>query len=289
MTANRIRAGLTRRMRAVTRAIRSGETAAPVSEVLGYSGPRLDFQCNVCGAGNTRVPLAQVQNREAPSCAHCGSSLRMRSVVHALAMELFAEPLILPDFPVDPGIVGLGLSDWDGYAIPLASKLGYTNTFYHQEPRLDITNADQRWLGWNRFVICSDVFEHVPVGGLDAAFLAIRRLLVDGGSCIFTVPYQGEGETHEHFPRLHDYHFVEEDGTQVLHNTTAEGEHEVFRDLIFHGGDGATLEMRMFTESDLRRRFAAAGFSSFEVRAEVAPEFGILWRIDWALPIVLRA
>lgn len=213
----------------------------------------------------------------------------MRSVIHALAVELFGEALILPDFPEDPSIVGLGLSDWDGYAIPLAAKLGYTNTYYHQEPLLDITNADERWLGRNRFVICSDVFEHIPVGGLEAAFLATRRLLVDGGVVIFTVPYRGDGVTLEHFPRLHDYRIVDEGGVPTLHNTTSEGAHEVFRDLVFHGGEGATLEMRMFTESDLRRRFAAAGFGSFEVRAALAPEFGIIWTIDWALPIVLRA
>jgi hypothetical protein len=264
------------------------ESPAPTVRVE-YDGPRLDFQCNICGHGNTRVPLALVQNREAGSCAACSSSLRMRSVVYLLAMELFGEPRILPQFPVDRSIVGLGLSDWDGYAIGLAAKLGYTNTFYHQEPYLDITDVGDRWRGLQRFVISTDVFEHVPPEGLDAAFRGSRDLLAPGGVYIFTVPFEKTGETREHFPRLHDYRIVEESGTSVLHNRTADGEEETFRDLIFHGGDGATLEMRMFSEPDLLRRFADAGFSSAEVRVPSVPEFGILWPMDWAVPIIARA
>lgn len=261
---------------------------APVAETP-YSGPRLDFQCNVCGNGNTRVPLATVQNREAQSCASCGSSLRMRSVVHTLALELFGEPLMLPQFPEDRSIVGLGLSDWDGYALGLAAKLGYANTYFHRQPFLDITEAGEHWLGRQRFVISSDVFEHIPPHALDAAFLNSRRLLAPDGVCIFTVPFEKRGETREHFPRLHDYRIVDEPGGPVLHNTTVDGEEETFTDLIFHGGDGETLEMRMFTEPDLLRRFTAAGFSSAEVRVPSAPEFGILWNIDWAVPIIARA
>ncbi len=213
----------------------------------------------------------------------------MRSVVYMLAMELFGKPLILPLFPEDRSIVGLGLSDWDGYAIGLAAKLGYTNTYYHQEPYLDIADGPKHWLGLQRFVISSDVFEHVPPEGLDAAFLNSRRLLAPGGVYIFTVPFQKDGETREHFPRLHDYRIVDEDGSRVLHNTTVDGEKETYSDLIFHGGDGDTLEMRMFSEPDLLRRLMEAGFSSAEVRVPLAPEFGIMWPINWAVPIIARA
>ena len=213
----------------------------------------------------------------------------MRSVVHMLAMELFGKPLILPLFPEDRSIVGLGLSDWDGYAIGLAAKLGYTNTYYHQEPYLDIADVPNHWLGLQRFVISSDVFEHVPPEGLDSAFLNSRRLLAPGGVYIFTVPFQRNGETQEHFPRLHDYRIVDENGSRVLHNTTVDGEEETYSDLIFHGGEGDTLEMRMFSEPDLLRRLIEAGFSSAEVRVPLAPEFGIMWPINWAVPIIAHA
>jgi hypothetical protein len=255
----------------------------------GYEGPRLAFTCNVCGHGNQGVPLPLVQNREAQSCAQCRSSLRMRSLVHLLSTELFGEPRMLPDFPVDKSIAGLGMSDWDGYAIGLAHKLSYTNTYYHMEPRLDIANVPAKSLGRNRFVISSDVFEHIPGFALERAFANSRALLCDGGVFIFTVPYVTEGETREHFPRLHDFHIEERDGRRILHNRTMDGTQEVFEDLVFHGGDGMTLEMRMFSEPDLLRRLRAAGFSSAEVRIDHAPEFGIMWPIDHSVPIVARA
>jgi len=68
--------------------------------------------------------------------------MRMRSIIHLLSLELFAESIPLSDFPFQPSLKGIGMSDWDGYAEPLAKKLGYTNTFYHKEPRLDITAID---------------------------------------------------------------------------------------------------------------------------------------------------
>jgi hypothetical protein len=213
----------------------------------------------------------------------------MRSVIFVLAMELFHEPRMLPMFPEDRTVVGVGLSDWDGYALRLAEKLGYTNTYYHREPLLDITNAGEPWLGSQRFVISSDVFEHIPPEGLEGAFRGMHDLLTPDGFTIFTVPYEKTGSTREHFPRLHDYRIVGEGGAAVLHNTTADGETERFTDLIFHGGDGETLEMRMFSEPDLLQHFADAGFSSAEVKVPYAPEYGILWRIDWAVPIVARA
>lgn len=213
----------------------------------------------------------------------------MRSVIHTLSLSLFGKSIPIPAFPVDPTISGLGMSDWDGYALPLAQKLGYTNTYYHMEPRLDITAAPEAWIGKQRFLISSDVFEHIPGFALDDAFRNSRRLLQDGGVFIFTVPNTKEGETLEHFPRLHDFQIVDEEGRRVLHNTTVEGEKEVFDDLIFHGGDGMTLEMRLFSEPDLRRRLKAAGFSSVEIHAEHVPEYGILWPMDWAVPIAARA
>ena len=137
----------------------------------------VDFACNVCGQQNHAVPLEHVQNREFQSCGHCRSSLRMRSVIYALSMELFGKPLVLPEFPVDNTVSGLGMSDWEGYAKGLAKKLAYTNTFYHTDPRLDISNVPEDAIGKHRFLISSDVFEHIPVFALDGAFRNSRRLL----------------------------------------------------------------------------------------------------------------
>ena len=253
------------------------------------SGERVDFLCNVCGRRNHGVPREQAENREFQSCAHCRSSLRMRSLMYALATELFGSPRVLPAFPIDKSIRGIGMSDWEGYALPLAAKLDYVNTFYHQEPRLDIANVPETEFGRYDFLISSDVFEHIPPRELDRAFANSRRLLRPGGAFIFTVPFAKEGDTREHFPRLNDFRIVEEGGRRVLRNRTVEGEEEVFDQLVFHGGEGMTLEMRMFSERDLLRRLAEAGFSRAAVRADHAPRLGISWPIDHSLPIVARA
>lgn len=247
-----------------------------------------DFLCNVCGQPNHAVPLIHVQNREFQSCGHCRSSLRMRAVMHALALELFGEPLTLPEFPVDATLSGIGMSDWEGYANSLERKFAYTNTFYHTEPRLDITDIPEDAAGRYRFLISSDVFEHIPVFALDRAFANARRLLRDDGVFIFTVPFVKDGETREHFPDLHDFRIVETKGKRFLYNRTAGGEEQIFDDLVFHGGDGMTLEMRMFAEADLRRRLADAGFASVRIYADQVPRFGILWPMDWAVPIAAR-
>jgi hypothetical protein len=213
----------------------------------------------------------------------------MRSVIYALSKELHGKPLTLPDIPVDKAITGLGMSDWEGYSKRLEEKFSYVNTYYHAEPRLDIANVPGDAMGKNRFLISSDVFEHIPGFALDSAFRNARRLLQDDGVFIFTVPFEKTGETQEHFPRLHDFRIIETNGRRHLYNRTADGEEEIFDQLIFHGGEGMTLEMRMFSEPDLLRRLAIAGFSSMRVCSDQFPEFGIIWPMDWAVPIVARA
>ena len=113
--------------------------------------------------------------------------------------------------PVDKGIEGIGLSDADAYAVPLADKFDYANTFFHAEPRLDIAEADIERYGGCDFIVASDVFEHVapPVS---RAFENAHRLLKSGGKLIFTVPFTLEDATVEHFPDLFDWSIVEEQG-----------------------------------------------------------------------------
>jgi hypothetical protein len=141
----------------------------------------LDWQCNICGA-LCHTPLSALW-RELPSCPSCQSTVRFRAIVHLLSMELFGKSLILDDFPVDKAIRGAGLSDWEGYADRLAQKLEYTNTFYHQAPKLDITNIDPAQEGTLDFLICTEVFEHVPPP-VSTAFANAWRLLKPSGVLI---------------------------------------------------------------------------------------------------------
>lgn len=213
----------------------------------------------------------------------------MRSVMHALSMEIYGKPLILEDYPINKSLVGLGMSDWEGYANRLAEKFCYTNTYYHTSPHLDITDIPHELEGRHDFMISSDVFEHIPVFAIERAFENSRKLLKHGGVFIFTVPFVKEGETREHFPNLNDFRIIETAGKRFLYNLTKEGQEEIFDDLVFHGGDGMTLEMRMFSEPDLCRKLNNAGFDSIRIYADCVPEYGILWPMDWAVPIVARA
>jgi SAM-dependent methyltransferase len=244
------------------------------------------FRCNVCGA-DCRVPPAEI-SRETPSCHRCGSTVRFRAIAHLLTTELFGRSIALPDLARRKDIVGIGLSDSGPYARPLARFLNYTNTYYHAEPRLDITDVPAERARLYDFIIASDVFEHVapPVS---RAFANARRLLKRGGVLIFTVPFSLEADTVEHFPDLHDYRLLETEQGWRVENRTRDGRIQMFDDLVFHGGPGSTLEMRVFSRAALEREFAAAGFARMRVAAEPCPEHGIVWPEAWSVPMVAYA
>ena len=250
----------------------------------------LVFRCNICG--QSAAFLVEALERETASCDHCRSTVRYRGVIHLLSTELFGESLALQDFPVRKDITGLGLSDWEPYAERLAARLDYANTFLHQEPVLDITNIPTDREQTCDFLIATDVFEHVapPIG---PAFDNARRLLRAGGVLIFTVPYLPGSElpeTREHFPELHDFRvFKDGAGRTVVENTTRDGQRQRFDDVIAHGGDGLTVEMRLFSEASLACELARAGFTSVRFCAEPNFQHGVYWKYPWSLPIVARA
>jgi SAM-dependent methyltransferase len=259
------------------------------SPVLTHNSPTEDstelfqFRCNICGA-ICAVKLDKI-DREVPSCKSCGSTVRWRAVINVLSVVLFGKSVALPDFPIRRDISGIGMTDWQGYAHALSQKLNYRNTFYHKEPRLDIQHLPQELEGKQDFVLSSDVFEHIvpPVG---VAFENLRRLLKPGGIVVFTAPYGKADATVEHFSELYDYTIVEQNGEYTLQNWTHEGTFQVFNKLVFHGGPGATLEMRQFGEAPLIEEFRKAGFQNIRIHKDPYPEFGILWKVDWSLPIV---
>src|SRR5437870_2986643 len=94
------------------------------------------FTCNICG--KTQRVDADLFGRETESCGVCKSTVRYRSLIHNLSLALFGESLTLLNFPENPRIRGVGMSDWDGLARPLAKKLDYIKTYLDQEPRLDL-------------------------------------------------------------------------------------------------------------------------------------------------------
>ena len=231
------------------------------------------FRCNICGLMTT-YPRDKM-SREIWSCVYCGSNVRWRSIIHALSTELFGHSMALPDFPSLPEIKGIGLSDWEGYARPLARKLGYTNTFYHKAPLLDITSIEQAEREVYDFIISSDVFEHISQP-ISRAFENACRLLKPGGFMIFTVPYIA-GETKEHFPELTTFTIGKAAEDWVLTGKTCDGRNREFTGLTFHGGPGTTVEFRLFGTDSLSLECARAGFDPVRIHDETVEEFGIYW------------
>lgn len=219
------------------------------------------FRCNICG--NNIYSIGN-PDRESLTCPMCGSVSRFRVVIHALSSELFNESYILPDFPTRPDIRGIGISDWEGYAILLSKKLGYINTYYHQEPQLDITNVPEEQKRKYDFVICSDVFEHI-VPPVSKGFQGCNDLLKVGGIMIFSVPYGFAEETLEYYPNLHNYKMIEIGGGKYLQNIDVNGKIKIYPNPMFHGGDGATLELRLFSEASLMKDLQQAGFENIKI------------------------
>lgn len=172
-------------------------------------------------------------------------------------------------------ILGVGCSDW-GYIDLLAEKFDYVNTFYDHEPRLDLCNVDDtRWKpGSIDFITCSDVLEHVepPV---HRVFDGIYRLLKPGGVAILTVPITPDSTTREHFPNLYDWRIAEENDHRVLINRQIDGHIERFDDLCFHGGDGMTLEFRVFSRQGLIDNIQAAGLHVTHIYDQPLPSLAI--------------
>jgi SAM-dependent methyltransferase len=246
----------------------------------------LGYRCNLCGAANRR--LAAELARETSSCDKCGSSGRLRALAWLISDELFGAPLAFPDFPAIRSWTAIGMSDHDNFAVPLALKFNYTNTYFHKPPVFDITKLDAEMEGKFDFIISSEVLEHVP-DPVALAFETLYRMLKPNGVLFLTVPYSpAEMSTVEHYPELHDFAVTALNDRWVLVNRTRDGRLQLFDDLRFHGGPGSTLEMRVFTEESLRRLLEDAGFQSIRIAGEAYAEFGILPAEPWSLPIAAR-
>jgi SAM-dependent methyltransferase len=246
---------------------------------------KMTFQCNICG--RTSVALRGDLTREQVTCIYCGSTMRLRSIIHLLSTELFGESLLLSEFPENRNIKGVGMSDWEEYADVLKQKLGYTNTYYDKEPRLDIKSIDPEQEGKYDFIISTDVFEHVspPVS---VAFDNCRRLLKPGGFMVFSAPYIDGPGTIEHFPDLYDYKIINRK-KPIMVNITYDGVRQEFHEIRFHGGEGSTLQMRLFSRKSLIDEFRRAGFDDVRVMDQPYYKYGILRHgMDNSFPMIVK-
>jgi SAM-dependent methyltransferase len=220
-----------------------------------------------------------------------GNNCRFRGISYLLTKMLYDEVKILTKVPINKKIKGIGMSD-SSWADICAEKFNYINTYYHMEPKLDIHNKDdvQKYNDLN-FIISSDVFEHInPYPNLQNAFNNMYDMLKPNGFIVFSVPFI-YGDHKEHYPNLYDYKIIKNnDGEYILVNTTIDGNAEIFDNLVFHGGPGNTLEMRMFTKSSLIKYLCDAGFIDIEFHEpdEDMNKYGIFWENICSLIITAR-
>jgi SAM-dependent methyltransferase len=213
--------------------------------------------------------------------------MRVRALVALLSREIFGIELTLPEFPVVKGIRGIGMSDAPELAERLAEKFDYTNTFYHQAPFFDVTKLNPADEGRYDFILSSEVMEHIPAP-VERGFENLCRLLQPNGLLMLTTPYTIDGKTREHFPELHEYALASPGGRAVLVNRRKDGTIETFDNLMFHGGPGSTLEMRVFAEESLRELLVHTGFREIHIASENSLAFGIDHAETWSLPIAAR-
>lgn len=240
------------------------------------------FLCNICSAHNA-IESEEALPRDKPSCSSCGSNVRFRWTIHALSTALFGESLLLKDFPDAPHLQGIGLSDEPVYAAILEARLGYRNTFLHREPRFDLTDPACGMSGSLDFILATEVFEHIPPP-VQLAFNNLSRLLKPNGFAIFSTPWRPGGRTVEHFPHLCHWTLTQIEEEYFLVNKTREGKLELFDNLIFHGGAGHTLEMRLFSQPDLNRHLQLAGLEA-QWATEPYMKYGIAFAKPWSIPL----
>ncbi len=236
---------------------------------------QISFACNICGRSNTQA--AGTFHREAPNCSGCGSTPRFRGIIHALSLGLMKQSLPLKQFTSDPHVKGIGMSEWEGYARVLSEKFDFTNTFFHQEPFLDVV-SQTHWQNYqgSDFLICTEVFEHV-LQPLEPGFTNMRKMLKTGGHLVFSTPFGDAPKTIEHFPGMVDFATCQMGEDWLVVSKKNDGSYQVYDEhVVFHGGPGTVLEMRIFGRDELVKQLEEAGFE-VTVLDEAVPEIGYYW------------
>ena len=234
----------------------------------------IEFKCNLCDTLNTQ---SESFSREGNQCSSCNSNSRLRYA--AYIVQCLLEESV--------GKIGLGLSENPSLAGYLKSRSVYINSFYHlpeNDPlHFDLLNLKDKDIGTYDYMTSLDVFEHIPPPAKNA-FIGAFNTLKPGGYLILSVPYTLGLETIEHFPNLYQFSLVRsfKEDQYILKNTTKAGEHEEFEDLIFHGGPGQTLEMRVFCEDHIQRLLTESGFTEVKFWSENFPEIGASFPEEWS-------
>ena len=212
--------------------------------------------------------------REALNCFWCKSTSRERAIFLQIHKQFLLKKLGNPFR--NPKI--LGVSDGHLTSTILTRLYGdkYTNYHYHLEPRLDITAVPVDLYGTVDIISCSEVLEHVEPP-IEKAFSGLFKLLRKNGKLILSVPHTDLNGIHvEHFPEMKNIKISTQGGSPLLTGESIHGDYLEFTELTFHGGIGATLEFRIFSQKSLEEFLRAAGFRNI-----VAQGNHLLFGISW--------
>jgi SAM-dependent methyltransferase len=220
------------------------------------------FFCNCCLA--VRRTALTLDLREGLVCPSCGLNSRQRAILFA------AQRTARQRFFRKKNLRIIGVSD--GAPIERAFKDRFANIYknfeFHTEPFLDITKVDDTLQSTTDIVTCSEVLEHVQPP-IELAFTGLFKLLKPGGWLILSVPHRGTDSPHEeHFPIMTNSELISEP-IPMLKGIDLEGNEREFLELIFHGGAGATLEYRVFSETSLRDNLEKSGFKNIQAQRDL--------------------
>jgi hypothetical protein len=92
------------------------------------------------------------------------------------------------------------------------------------------------------------------------------------------VPYLEGYETIEHFSHLGEWSIKQDDrGFFVENRRVGASSTERYDNLLFHGGPGQVLEMRVYGEGDLLARLAYVGFRDVQTIEPNRADIGVVW------------
>lgn len=213
--------------------------------------------------------------REGTICPFCGSTSRDRYMTLATLGALAQLSRNVSDRPIRV----IGVSDSAVLSSALRRKFGehYRNYQFHEEPFLDLSDVAPSMYGTADIVTCSEVLEHVP-NPVSGAFRGLASLLVPGGIAVVSVPHLVTEPHEEHFPPMVGAFVDRSDPDHLAYvGVDQGGTKRRFTNLVFHGGEGATLEHRVYNVASLSGELAAAGFSDNYPLMRNHPHFGASW------------
>lgn len=236
------------------------------------------FKCCICGHNQTIARFSQ--HREMADCAGCGSGPRSRALIYAVLKTIYGDATTdLRSQDARKHIRGIGMSDGEQLSSLLSEKLDYQNTLFHADPFLDVCDkaSTVRYSDLS-FVICSEVLEHTrqtPVEILPN----IRQMLLPGGVLILTTPTVHMPNTIEWYGGAETVAVEKSGESFVVRWRNRRGVEYVDTNPSFHGGPGETLEMRVFSHSEL---ISAGERSGFKVSViDFDPSRGYGWPHLW--------